>query len=354
MKQSPLYNYLSKTCEEFPFMKIADQSDYPELQDLIEAEGMKVNGIGEIFYSRKPDIEASFSECNHSPVIITDTSRSIFCAASEISILENGVLKTVYYTSDLRMKKNIDRKVKAKFRLFYQSFLEKLDRECFTAILKSNKDAIHSLCSKRSNLNYNEYFDYSSETIIINPLVKLIKNQEQYKLVSKEELPKNQINEFLQEYKKDSIFTHSISEDEQGFVLLSKNKILGFISLKKPEHRRIFLCPRNSFIKRMFYFSKLFLGVDYTKKIPWVYTTQLIISSDYQKDKIIKVILKQLYNKGILKSGDVFLFCHNSKDLKENISKCLPQITIDATMYHISKVQIPKANAPVILSALTL
>ena len=352
MMQSPLYNFLSKTCEEFPFMKVADQSDYPELQELIEAEGMKVNGIGEIFYSRKPDIEASFSECNHKPVIITDTSRSIFCAASEINIIENGELKTVYYTSDLRMKKNIDRKVKAKFRLFYQSFLEKLDKECFTAILKSNKDAIHSLCSKRSNLNYNEYFDYSSETITINPLLKFIRLQ--YELVPKEEIPKAQLEKFLREYKKSSIFTHSIDEQEQAYAMLDGKKVIGFISLKKPEHRKIFLYPQNSFIKRMFYFSKLFFGVDYTKKIPWVYTTQLIVSSHYQKSHLIKVLLKQLYSKRILKNGDVFIFCHNDKALKKHLSKLLPQITIDATMYNISQKQIPKVDAPVILSALTL
>lgn len=353
-KESALYQILSDVCVEFPFAKIAGPQDYATLLDLIESEGMHIKNIGEVCYSRKPDLLASFEECGHQALVLTDNSLSLFAVISEIELYEQGVKSLVYYTSDLRISKSINWRNKAKIRKAYTYLLEKLDKKCFTAILKSNTRGINALTSKSSNLNYRELFDYRNDIIIANPLLRFISIKNKFDIVPAKEICQVELNNFLEKQQSELAFSHVNLEQTADFVLIEQNEIIASLSLKRPKFRKIYIKPDGYLIKCLFQFSRFFFKSNYLNEIPWVYVTQFLFNKDYEENALLKAFLVYFYKEKILNNGDVLMISHNDKDLTKKLHPFVFQISIESKMYNLSNEKINKIKDGFCLNPLVL
>ena len=323
-------NFISQGLEHNTDFYIAKKEEYNDIHDLLEGEAMDLSGDVKLKYSRRPDLFTSYLESGQIPAIITDTKKKFLGVVSEMLIHRYGQSSKIYYTSDLRISKQAGMRTRANFRKAYLEVLKTLPNECYTVVLKDNEKAIQALTRNQSDLFYNKVYEYLSRSILILPTLSLLKEPK-----NSYEISEGSDDLFSRNLESKSSFSHRIGDNDKIFIIKEKGRTIAQFSICRPILRSLFIEAQSKRKKFWLKAVKTFFNHDYERKIPWVYLTSLYLDPAQNKELVIKKIIKYLYSNNELRTGELFLLCHGTRE-QFNLKLPLPQFLTYGNLYKVS------------------
>ncbi len=323
-------NFISKGLENNSDFYIAKEDEYNDIHDLLETESMDLSGDVKLKYSRRPDLFSSYLESGQIPAIITDEKKKFLGVVSEMDISRFGECSKIYYTSDLRISKQAGMRTRANFRKAYLEVLKTLPNDCFTVVLKDNEKAIQALTRNQSDLYYNKVYEYLSRAILILPSINFLP-EPKHNL----EIVEGSDDNFKSNLQSRSSFSNTVSKNDKSFIIKEKGKTVAQFSICRPALRSLFIEAQSK--KKKFWLKavKTLFSHDYERKIPWVYLTSLYLGPGQDKESVIKKIIKYLYSKKELNTGELFLLCHGARE-QLRLRLPLPQFLTYGNLYKVS------------------
>lgn len=307
-----LYNIGIECAKEYPMFIYADDKSEKEMNlihNLLESESMNLNNLVKLTYTRRPSLYKSFEESKLNPLLFINKDVTFFGAISETKYIIKGNEEECYYSSDLRVSQKADKKTKIYYRKMYLNVLKKMNRKCFTVVLKENVAALKALASHKEGLYYNPYFEYKASSILCLPTLSFLRSKFQHKEATRDEIDLAQ--RYIKEYE---FSTQFVEDDNQHYIIKKNDKIIAFYSLKRSLYRSMKVKSLNKKVSITYKLANKFFKYK-EDKIPWVYISQLLIfDKSYNHQEITKDIIIKNYKNRNLKNGDLVLSCLGDKN----------------------------------------
>ncbi len=329
---------------------LATEDEYTSLHKVFEEEMMELKKNVNIKYSRKPDLVGSFIESLQIPAIITDKKNLFLAVLSEMFITQCGEKKKIYYASDLRVSKRAGIKVRMKFRKTYVDLLRQLDHECYTVVLKDNQKAINALTKNKSDLFYHPVYEYTSRSILVLPTISLISNK-----LNGLRIIEGRDSVYEDVKIKSSAFAHFTSDNDKYFLIQKDGLTVGSFSLVRPVGRTLNIEAKSNYVRFWINMANKVFSHNYEEKLPWIYMTSFFLNEDIDKSECLKLMLKYLYKKKVILSGEIFLICHSTNHFSD-LKVMAPVIKTNAILFRVTtkeKAPLP-LSGPVYLNPLNL
>lgn len=329
---------------------LATEEQYNSLHNVIEEELMELKQFVNIKYSRRPDLIESFRESQQIPAIITDQKAQFLAVISEIAVTSMGETKSIYYNSDLRISKKAGIKIRMKFRKTYVDLLRQIDRECYTVVLKDNQKAINALTKNNSDLFYHAIYEYTSRSILVLPSLLLLTHKlKDLKIIKGRDL------EYERSKRNSSSFSHNTSESDQYFLIQKHKKTVGSFSLARPIGRNLKVEAKSKYVRLWISFANMVFSHRYEEKLPWTYITSLYLDDEIDLSECLKMMMKYLFRKKKIVSGEILLFCHHPRELLK-LELIAPIIKTNGILYRVSTDKTPPnpLTGPIYLNPLNL
>lgn len=336
-KTHSLYQQTSDLLTGYPEFLIAKEEDETIIQNIMESQSMNLHNLAFISYSRRPSLKMSFQESSITPLILMDREKKTMGVIGEKDLYINGKKESSYYTSDLRIDSKSSSRVKLKFRSFYLDLIKKMQKPCFTAILKANEKALQALASEKKGIYYNPVHHYTARTLLVMPSLKFTKKtllSKKYS-IQEENYEQKDIKSFIDKKISNSELAHPVDPSHQCFTIRDHQlAIKGVFGLKKPNYRSLFIKPNSFAVNFWMKTIHTLFGLDYTKKVPWHYITYLMFEDELKGKELLKYLTQYLYQKRIIKNGELLLISHPKKS-NLSLEIATPQFIVEGILYRV-------------------
>lgn len=330
---------IQATLKDYPdWIHVENNYNEERIHQILESEAMDISGFVKLSYSRRPSLQHSYSEAGKVPYILVNKEHTFLGVISEIQASWLGKKEKLYYSSDLRITPKASWKVRKEFREIYSKIIKQLPRPCLTVILKKNIKAMLAFSKRNTGIIYDPLYEYTTRSFLILPTLKLMKMSSFDKLYRIEK-GNTESHDYISKKVASSLFAHSSAPESRHYVIKKNEIIKGVFSLRRPKHQSFLISPQSKSSNLWFKLAKKFFKRDFSKKMSWVYLTNLILDDDMPKSLTLESITCFLYKTNQIKTGDVFLICH-PKDGSIKMSCLCPQFLTDATIFEVAS----KAN----------
>lgn len=321
---------ISDYLKEDPDFHLAEDREFEQLHRILEEEGMELKNFVDLKYSRRPSLVDSYLESMQIPAIVTDKKNHFLGVMSEMPIESFGKEEKVYYTSDLRVSKKAGIRTRMNFRKMYVNVLRQINADCFTVVLKDNQKAINALTKNKNDLHYSSVYEYKSRSILVLPSLKLASVK-----TAGLEVENGRSVEFENSKKKNSPFSHSTCAEDDYFLIKREGKIVGSFSLSRPKNRSLRVEAKNGITRFWVGLANRLFSHNYEEKLPWLYMTSFYLNDDIDRADCVRLIVKSLYQRKFIRSGEIFLFCHDAKEALD-LNLFSPEFNANGLLFRVS------------------
>ncbi len=332
-REHSLYPYLNERLQKTLNFSLHQSVNDVYAHEMFESTPMKLSNLAEIRFSRKPSLDKSFFESGLNPLMMVEKDYQAIGVIAEQSAYLSGQQENCYYTSDLRMKSGTPLKIFKEFLAIYSETIQQIKKSCFTVILKDNLRAMKVLTGRLKGLKYWPIYEYESKSILVLPTIKLLSKNKKLSVSLSNDKKKLEI--YISKHYKKNYFSHPVDLNNDNYIFTENGEIKGTFSIGEPNNRKMQVKSLSKRVSTLLALATFFTGHRYKETIPWKYVTNFMVDDELINNKLLSTLLKFLYSKKIIKSGDLLLFCHDVGQY-QNFSYLGPVISTNGFLFEIN------------------